>query len=197
MATIETIHSSVAVMIDLETLALQPRAYVTQVGICIADTKTREYFLKPTNFWMHDEDVAQEDRLIDISTVRFWMGQAAQHPETALGVFNCPEGTQPIYACELFRYFDEVMKAHPNCMVWASPGMFDLAMLTDLWGSKPWKYSQERDMMTLYKLLDPDGIHRPEPNGKEHDAASDAGWQMEYLFELLDLLRNNEMVQHV
>lgn len=193
MATIETVHSPIAMMIDIETLGLTPHSYVTQIGICIANTKTREYLLQPVNFWMLPEDVAQEHRDIDPNTVGFWIKQTVEKPHVAMGVFFPPEGTERVPACEVFNHIKRLIDGQEGLTVWASPAMFDLSMLTDLWGSKPWSYKQERDMMTLYKLLDPNGDWAPPENEAVHDAAADARWQMEYLFNLLDLLRNNNM----
>lgn len=208
MATIEKAPDPDNVMmIDIETLALGPRAFVTQFGVCVANVKTREYLVKPTNYWLSKEN--QADRLIDFDTVRWWM---TQDPKVSAGVFNAPklaDGSEKngskedrVSPKELFFIAEALVKTH-NCTVWGSPAMFDLAILTDLWGTrKPWKYNAERDMMTLYKLIDPQGVLHPPNNVAQHDAAADAGWQMEYLFNLLartevlqDLLARQESVK--
>lgn len=181
MATVETTQSNVALMIDLETLALGSDAFITQFGMCVADFRTREYLVPPVNYWMSDAN--QEDRRIDFNTVRWWMGQ---DPKVAKGVFETPEGTKRVSPRELFHIVEAAVKAHPGCTVWGSPAMFDLPLLSSLWKGKPWKYNFERDMMTLYKILDRDGKLQPPKNDMAHDAAADAAWQMEYLFNLMD-----------
>lgn len=189
MATIETVRSTIALMIDCETLALSPDAYITQVGICIADTATRTILMPAKNYWMSPAN--QKDRRIDFETVRFWM---KQHPDVISGVFNAPkigDREERISPVELWHILEVHVKAYPGLTVWASPAMSDLMWLKTLWGERgiPWKYSQERDMMTLYKELDRDGSLQPPANEKAHDGAADAAWQMEYLFNLLDLIR--------
>lgn len=190
MATIEQqLASPVALMVDIETLSLRPDAFVTQVGICVTNTETREYLKPPTNYWM--SDVWQQDRRIDFSTVRWWM---AQDRTVAAGVFNAPprpDGREDrVSPRELFHVIETTVKTYEGITVWGSPAMFDLPVLTSLWGGeKPWKYNFERCMMTLYKLIDPTGALQPPENGKGHDAATDAHWQMEYLLNLLEKLR--------
>lgn len=190
MATKETVFSPIALMLDAETLALTPNAFVTQVGLCVANTITREYRLEPINFWI--TNTGQEKRVIDIETVRFWM---QQDREVAAGVFNSPVDKR-VTPKELFDYLQSLCSGIDGITVWASPSVFDLPLLQSLFGGvKPWSYRAERDMVTLYKLLDPEGTWQPEENLKAHDAAADAKWQMEYLFNLLALLRDNNMLQ--
>jgi len=200
MATVEKKPDGpIALMIDVETLALSPRAFVTQVGLCVANVETREYLKGPTNYWLSKHH--QLERTIDFDTVRWWV---KQDPKVIANVFEAPErpgGTSMdgdrqdrVSPQELFHIVEALMKAHPGMTVWGSPAMFDLPLLTDLWGGrKPWPYNFERDMMTLYKLLDPTGEWQPPDNTMGHDAAADAQWQMEYLFNLLALLRENNL----
>lgn len=182
MATIEkNPPSDIALMIDIETLSLRPDAFVTQVGYCVANTRTREYLVQPTNYFLGD--ISQEGRHKDFDTIRWWM---KQDPKVQASVFAVDDRKGP---SPLFMHLQRLVETHA-ATVWASPAMFDLAILTSLWeGKKPWKYNAERDMMTLYKLLDPTGALQPPNNSMGHDAAADAAWQMEYLFKLLDRVR--------
>jgi hypothetical protein len=196
MATVDTVQPDVALMIDIETLSLRPDAFVTQVGLCVANTRTREYLKQPTNYWLSP---VWQKGAIDFDTVKWWMNQ---DPKVAAGVFNAPKRAlnpdieDRVSPRELFHIIEAIVKAHAGITVWGSPAMFDLPVLTSMWsndaqsaGSKPWKYNSERDMMTLYKYLDPEGKLQPPANDKAHDAAADAQWQMEYLFRLMDRLR--------
>lgn len=188
MATIEAIHSDIAMMIDNETLALGPDAFVTQVGMCVANLKTREYIIGPNGYWL--STVGQDDRVIDPGTVRWWL---QQDPAVIRSVLAPPDGMKRVTREEMFRELKTIVDLYPGMTVWGSPAMFDLPMLTHLWeGRKPWKYSAERDMMTLYKELDPEGaLHPPQADGSMgHNAVYDAKWQMEYLFNLKEHLRN-------
>lgn len=187
MATVEKQPDGpIAMMIDCETLGLGSDVFVTQVGICIANTETREYLYPPTNFY---PTIGQDHRRIDFNTVRWWV---KQDPKVIASVFETPEGHKRCTPKELFDAIKAAVDAHPGITVWGSPAMFDLPLLSHLWEAKPWKYNFERDMMTLYKLLDPKGELQPPNNGMGHDAAADAHWQMEYLFKLLDRVRQLE-----
>lgn len=189
MATIETEFSDEALMIDTETLALGPNAFVTQVGFCIANLRTREYLHEPFNFWLTES--GQEGRHMDLGTIAWWMGQSQV---ISASVFTPPDGQSRSTPTEVFDFFKQTFDLNPHMTVWASPSSFDHGLLTSLWGRKPWSYRQERDMMTLYKLLDPKGILAPPENEAAHNAAADARWQMDYLFALIGRLRSNSLV---
>jgi hypothetical protein len=182
MATIEKQPDGpLAMMIDIETLGLGSDVFVTQIGLCIADTVKREYILSPTNIWLTKQ--GQADRRIDFDTVRWWM---KQDPKVQASVFGDHIRNS---SAEAYSHVKRWVDGYPDMTIWGSPAMFDLPCLSSLWEGKPWKYNMERDMMTLYKLLDPKGELQPPNNDMGHDAAADAQWQMEYLFNLLDRLR--------
>src|SRR5690606_10227197 len=149
---------TIAMMIDIETLSLRPDAYVTQVGYCVANLDTGEFLINPLNVWVSDE--GQRHRRKDISTIQWWMNQDRK---VAASVFN---GTaRRHFPDELFEDLAEDVQQMEVEEVWASPAMFDLPTLTSLWrGRRPWKYNQERCLMTLYKLFDPNGLLLPPPN---------------------------------
>lgn len=184
MATIDTVQSDIALMLDIETLSLRPDAHVTQIGYCVANTRTREMLVEGRNLWMLSDP--QADRHIDTGTVRWWLNQ---DPKVIATVLAPSQRTSPQ---EAFDILAGIVKANEGITVWGSPAMFDLPILTSLWGGrKPWRYNYERDMMTLYKVLDPQGAMQPPAADGHmgHDAATDAKWQMEYLFNLLHYLR--------
>lgn len=180
----------VTLMFDNETLALTHNAHLTQVGFCIADLSTRRYLQEPLNVWMSD---IQPGAHIDVGTVRWWMGEDGDAARK--NVFFNPQGQGRFSGAELYEFFKDTLTkleaefGYP-IPVYASPAMFDLPQLTFLFGGrKPWQYNMERDMMTLYKLLDPLAQLQPPKVTMQHDAAADAGWQMEYLFNLHDRLK--------
>lgn len=182
MATVDTVQSDIAMMIDIETMSLRPDALVTQIGYCVANVKYATYVIQPTSVWL--TAVGQESRHVDPDTFRWWM---QQDPKVIASVLAAAERTKPD---DVFNIFQSIARENPGMTVWGSPAMFDLPVLTGLWGGKkPWRYNYERDMMTLYKLLDPAGEMQPEANSMGHDAAADAQWQMEYLFRLMQELR--------
>lgn len=106
-----------------------------------------------------------------------------------------PDKKSRISAGTLFRVLTAAYEAlggkDGGATVWASPAMFDLPILTHTFGlarpdlreAKPWPYYMERDLMTLYKMLDPEKKLKP-TNPVEHDAASDAKAQMDHLIAI-------------
>ena len=169
-----------AMMLDIETLGLNPDSYVTQIGVCVADLDSRKFMVEPTNFWTTQEQPGK----MDFGTIQWWMQQDRKVAES---VFNAKVARNS--AEDVFAYLKGMCSAY-QCTVWASPAMFDLPILTHYFGGrKPWKYNDERCLMTLYKLLDPQRGLAPPKNEMAHDAASDARWQMEYLFNLHEKLQ--------
>lgn len=182
--------SALAMMIDIETLGLTVDTFVTQVGVCVANLDTGQYVENPRNYWLSNQ--GQDSRTIDFDTVRWWF---QQDPKVSAGVFNPPGEVQRLTPWALFLELEEVVNRFPGMTVWGSPAMFDLPILTSLFGgAKPWRYNDERDMMTLYKLVDPVGALRPPDNDLGHDAAADAKWQMDYLIALHQYMKDNGAV---
>lgn len=176
---------SIAMMIDIETLSLRPNAYVTQVGFCVANLDMGQCLKEPVGWLMNDD---QPNSHKDINTIRWWLNQS---DEVAALVFGSEDSLR-IDASTLFYTIEAAIATIGVTEVWASPAMFDLPILTNLWGGKkPWSYDQERCMMTLRKRIDPEGVLAPPPNTRHHDAAADAEWQMHYLIALHQYLRDH------
>lgn len=171
-------ESPIALMIDLETLSLSPTAFVTQFGLAIGNCATHE-MLETHTLWIERD---QPYGRIDLSTQAWW---DTQNPEIKKAVMEGPNGVERYSSSMLFNFIKGRVERYPDCTVWGSPAMFDLPILTHLFGGrKPWKYNYERDMMTLYKELDRNGDLCPPPNERAHDAGADAEWQLRYLFNL-------------
>jgi hypothetical protein len=175
-----------ALMIDIETLGLAPTSLAHQIGFCAADLFTGEYLLHPTNIFV----APQAGTSMDFNTICWWMNQS----DAARAAVYPPEQ----YRIPAALVFYQLKEAYENLggkdagvTVWASPAMFDLPILTHAFGiarpdlneAKPWPYYMERDLMTLYKMLDPEKKLKP-TNPIEHDAASDAKAQMDHLIAI-------------
>lgn len=175
-------------MIDIETLSLKPNAYVTQVGFCAAVLETREYIVLPTSMLTYGDDVErQPDADIEFDTICWWM---KQDKSVADSIF-AQSGVTRHHRHAIFAELQRVLRLlGDGATVWASPAMFDLPILTNYFGAKPWKYDVERDMMTLHRVHDPNGELQPPDNTKLHDAAADAHWQMVYLFNLWEKIHH-------
>lgn len=170
---------TIAMMIDIETLSLRPDAYVTQVGFCVADLDRGVHLQPPADLPVSSQD--QKGRHMDFDTIRWWM---QQDPEVSKSVFGMVDAQRMTPTDVLYAIRSAVTRFDVE-EVWASPAMFDLPILTSLWGGvKPWKYNQERCLKTLASRIDPEGLLHPPANDMLHDAAADAKWQMDYLLRL-------------
>lgn len=175
-----------ALMIDIETFGLTPTSAVHQIGFCGADLQTGEMLVPPTNLFVQP----QADAHTDFATLCWWM-QQSEAARAAVFPKDTSRHTAG-YAYNELRYeYRRLGGEEAGVTVWASPAMFDLPILTHAFASarndpresKPWPYYMERDLMTLYKMLDPEKRLKP-ANPVEHDAASDAKAQMEHLIAI-------------
>jgi hypothetical protein len=165
-------------MIDIETLSLRPTAKVLQIGYT-ATSGAGDIIVPPTDIWIDDPDGH-----VDPGTEDWW---SKQDPAIRALVFAPPEGTAALNWHQSFQHMSDVYaKLGPDTEVWASPAMFDLPIITNLWrGDKPWKFFMERDMGTFRRTVDPRGVYKPASNAQGHLASADASWQMDYLIALL------------
>ena len=176
----------IGLMIDIETASTAPNARVLQIGWAYADLLTGETWAPPRNIWV----TAHMHGATDPETVQWW---AQQDAAIRNDVWNY-SGKNPVHTPdEAFTVLKGVYASlGDGATVWGSPAMFDLPILTSMWANKkPWPYFQERDLMTLYKMLDPDKQLKP-ANPAEHDAASDAHAQLQHL---LAIFKHNPVLQ--
>lgn len=171
------------VMVDLETLGLAPCAQVLSIGAVVFDI---ERDLGDT-FYV---EIDPEDHTgsVDMSTLKFWFGQAAK------GILPPMNGTyRLIGAIEDFRSY--LKKVHQgqrkDLVIWANGTDFDipkLQHLAEVVGLElPWEYNNVRDCRTMFKLFGHLGI-KPE-NLAKHNALADAEYQAKYLISIIRRLR--------
>jgi hypothetical protein len=176
-------------MLDCETLALTPDAVVTQIGAVFFDLQYPEAAAHGQTWW---PDLAEQaGRRIDVNTVMWWM-QQSDHARKSLIV--APHKREK--KREILAHLTKLMTVHNVETVWAKPAMFDLPLLTDYFGAKPWSHRVERDMQTIVRMYDPEGKLAPagDPD-KAHDAAYDALWQCQYLERIYGLVGGFQISQ--
>ena len=162
-------------MFDLETLSVMPDAAVVQIGLVIGDPVTGDVVHKQRLPLTLD---AQRDRRVEHGTLCWWMQQA----EDVRRLVFIEHGFTPAQA---LASVEDALGEYAPEEVWAGPAMFDLPILTSLWGRKPWEFWRERDLTTLRRYVDPKGKRKPPANTQAHDALADALWQFHYLSALL------------
>jgi len=152
-------------MIDMETLAVSPRAAVLSLGAVhfdpYSDTIYDELYFKIS---LDDQDTL--GREIDPDTIDWW---AKQDPNIMEEAFS-PEGRLPLSTA-----IDQFQKFAWGCeKFWSHGATFDLVILEDIYRQLkrpfPWKYWQLRDTRTLFDL----GWDPEMSKENKHDALADA-----------------------
>jgi len=167
-------------MVDLETLDVTSRSVVLSLGYVIANEHDiiEEFY---TTLQL-DEQLRNpvNPRTVSEGTLKWWLNQSDKALKALL---ETPRyGTNSELAALM------KMKAATCDEIWAKPAGFDLPMLRDLLGQDIWRYSKERDMTTVIRLVDPKYILQQKFDGVAHNALDDAKNQMLYLRELLQTL---------
>jgi len=152
-------------MLDMETLAVSPRAVVLSLGAVHFDPhstgiRDKLYF----KIDLDDQDAL--GREIDPNTIEWWGKQDPQIMEEA---FSADDRIPLTQAMDQFHKFAWGCDAF-----WSHGATFDLVIIEDILRQLkrplPWSYWQLRDTRTLFDLgADPDM-----PKGSKHDALQDA-----------------------
>jgi exodeoxyribonuclease VIII len=152
-------------MVDLETLAVSPKATVLTLGAVIFDPFAMGY----EDHLYIKIDVDEQDTLgreVDPSTVEWWSKQNSKVMEEA---FDLTDRYSVKESMDMFHKF-----ARGCTRFWSHGSSFDLVILTDMMQqiqkSTPWQYWQFRDTRTIFDLG-----HDPEmPQDSKHNALEDA-----------------------
>jgi hypothetical protein len=164
---------NVSIMIDLETLSLQPNALIAQVGACafrsdLLDPAVREVFFRRVRW--QDRRSLRGEYDVDPATVAWWM---RQDDEARKSLCGDADDEAELWKClvDLSSWMLEVASANntstDDLLVWANSPSFDLVILKnaydwELSADPPWKFWRERDLRTYTQLyLDVTGEERP------------------------------------
>lgn len=164
------------IMIDIETLSTAKNAVVLSIGAVLFDPKSGKIL---DEFYKELRLSDQANRKVDVSTVQWWIGQVAQHPERA-SLF-----LQELYdnkctarnALLLLRDFigSHRVADHDLC-VWACDPDFDLDILATLYAeyglNVPWKYYEPKSVRTVRMLGKELGLPKLDDT-KTHNALED------------------------
>jgi hypothetical protein len=152
-------------MVDLETMAVSPRAVVLSLGAVHFNPYGNGYGDK-LYFRINIDDQDALGREVDPNTIKWWSKQDPAIMEEAFSPDNRVSLTDSI---------DQFHKFAWGCdAFWSHGSVFDLVILEDIYRqldrTPPWQYWQLRDTRTLFDLgYDPDM-----PQGGKHDALQDA-----------------------
>jgi hypothetical protein len=160
------------VMVDIETLGLDPGAAILSIGAVRFDTDG----LGATFERNIDLESCQEAGLtIDASTLEWWLQQDADAQHVLTGGESLADALEAF--AEFYAFADEI---------WANSPAFDCEHLAAAYDAVdktvPWEYYEQRDVRTITNLPVAPDI---EQEGTEHDALDDAKYQATVVAETL------------
>ena len=183
----------VDVMIDTETLAINPRAAVVQIGLAYrlpgnAYVQTKEICIRPSSYKGRPEFSVTE------STVKWHQ----QDPARAANIERCElEGvsvdTAPLALADALA----IISNEGNCklILWSCGTDFDFPILANLYKAygqiQPWRYGNVRDYRTMRELFK---AEVPMQRKGDHTAVADAVAQYEHLKEIRKYINRTEGV---
>lgn len=169
------------VMVDIETLGLEPGAAILSIGAVRFDTDGLGATFERTI----DLESCQEAGLtIDAGTLEWWLQQDADAQHVLTGGDPLRDVLEAF--AEFYAFADEI---------WANSPAFDCEHLAAAYDAVdktvPWKYYEQRDVRTVLNLpAAPDF----EQEGTEHDALDDAVYQAKAVGETLAALEDDAVV---
>lgn len=152
-------------MVDLETMAVSPRAVVLTLGAVTFNPFTDEIY-DELYFKIDLDDQDKLGREIDPNTLDWWAKQNAEVMEEAFS----PDGR-----VSLETAIDQFHKFAWGCdKFWSHGAVFDLMIIEDIYRQLkrpiPWEFWRLRDTRTLFDLADPE----MEKSAEQHNALFDA-----------------------
>lgn len=154
-----------SLMVDLETMAVSPRAVVLSLGAVHFDPKGSG-IIDQLYFRIDIDDQDKLGREVDPNTIDWWGRQDPKVMEEAFSPDNRIGLTE---AMERFHKF-----AWGCDTFWSHGAPFDLVILEDICRQLnrplPWNFWQLRDTRTIFDL----GIDPKMPQDNKHDALQDA-----------------------
>jgi len=154
-----------SLMIDMETIAVSPRATILSLGAVHFNPYGNGYGDK-LYFRVDLDDQDKLNREVDQNTLDWW---AKQDPIVMEEAFS-PDDRIP-----LTEAMDRFQKFAWGCdTFWSHGATFDLVIIEDIMRQLgrpiPWNFWQLRDTRTLFDL----GVDPDMPTGGKHDALQDA-----------------------
>lgn len=191
--------ADVILMLDCETLSLEPNAVITQIGLVgVSATDPTDFLDPPVNSFLPIKAQTQliPPRHIDGDTIIWWMGQS----DSARSHFqNCTSGDDfeelPALVRHFIRGFNRMTKnGELTYELWAR-GDKDVAWMESLIKHVglpvPWKYDTVRELRTLMAAagVDVKDVQTPGDYTK-HNAISDCKHQLACYFESIKRLHS-------
>lgn len=189
------------VAVDLETLDIKKDSLVLTVGLVKFDKNSMDEPFDGVHIRLGIQEQRDKGRTISKGTVEWWARQTPEIREDAFGNegrVSVKEGIE-----QIIEYFQVMDSSDHNQgyikinEVWGQGYGFDMTILGtlfELYGYEvPWKFFEERDSRTLFKLVSKDP--RPEEaSATLHNALSDAYFQAIGIQRVFNTLRKHDIV---
>jgi len=172
-----------AIMIDLETLDVQPSAHILSIGACLMHDMDRTFYKVL--------GTKEQSRSISTSTIDWWVQQNQAAQDEVLIEID-------VNLKETLEEFTDYIKGSGATSFWSHGDDFDLVILSHAYHQLgmpvPWSFWNTRDTRTLIevskRILGRD--YEPDRQGTYHNAGDDALHQARWinrLWEELEKLR--------
>jgi exodeoxyribonuclease VIII len=152
-------------MVDLETMAVSPRATVLTLGAVHFNPYHTGYGEK-LYFRINIDDQDALGREVDPNTIEWW---SKEDPAIMEEAFSPDDRISLVDAMDQFHRFAWNCDAY-----WSHGATFDLVIIEDIYRQLgkplPWNFWQLRDTRTLFDL----GYDPEMPKGEKHNALQDA-----------------------
>jgi len=174
------------IMLDLETMGINPNAAIVSIGAVAFDPKVNE-ILDEIYIIIDLESSVNKGGIMDASTVLWWMRQ----DDSARLVFN--DFRSEMHEA-LFGFYDflDSCSDYDTRLIYGNGSDFDNVILDSAYKRMkiptPWKYYNNRCYRTL-KNLRPD--IQLERTGTHHNALDDAKCQAIHLMKIMDTFHAN------
>lgn len=160
------------VMLDIETFGTKSNSVIAAISAVYFDLESGDTGLE-FNCLVDIQSCIDVGLKIDISTLKWWMGQSDQAREIVIS------GNEKIkHALEKFSNF-----VGDNKYIWGNSARFDLGILQNAYDACnipiPWDFRKELDVRTLV-FLNPTIKENFEYKGIKHNAIDDCKNQIDY-----------------
>jgi exodeoxyribonuclease VIII len=179
--------NSLHLMIDLETLGLNPTAAIVGIGAVFFNPESGELG-KTFDKFVTVQSNMELDRTITPSTLEWWLKQ----PSAVREKMFTKEAIHLSTAMQEFSKFVVGVTGGKEYRVWGNGATFDITIMEDAYRCvkrrPPWKYRNVRDVRTLVDLTS--HLPRTPFEGVRHLALDDAVHQAKYVSERWQYIQN-------
>ena len=181
------------IMIDLETMGLQPSAPIMAIGACVVGRDMDLYYYART----------EPEGVAEFGTIAWWLKQAQENPEAATEIIKAIEEGEDLTGClyGLNDFMNRVSMSEQvhtdDIRVWSKGANFDIVMLEAAMTKRnvnwKWNYKNVRCFRTIDAHF---GKDVPPPmeldgTGVAHQALDDARWQARKLDAIIQANMDN------